>query len=182
MFVSADQLVIHALGDYVFQSDYMASEKSKKSLAALIHAVTYTLSFLFLTQSWKALLVIAGTHFLIDRFRLARYVCWVKNFLAPKYTRTNEYITLTTGDMPSVLKEGDVVQIVTGENEGRYIVTKTASGGFVMEKTQWWHFPWKECSATGYSQERPIFLSFWLMIIADNLAHILLNALALKYL
>ena len=27
------------------------------------------------------------THALIDRYRLARYVCWAKNFLAPKMWR-----------------------------------------------------------------------------------------------
>lgn len=32
---------------------------------------------------WLALLVILSTHFLIDRFRLARYVVWAKNWLGP---------------------------------------------------------------------------------------------------
>lgn len=35
--------------------------------------------FLFLTQSPLALAFILGTHFLIDRFRLARFVVWLKN-------------------------------------------------------------------------------------------------------
>lgn len=81
---TADQLVAHVIGDYVLQSDWMALEKTKKSLAAAVHAVTYTLTFLFITQSVPALLVIAGTHFVIDRWRLARYVVWAKNLLAPR--------------------------------------------------------------------------------------------------
>jgi hypothetical protein len=84
MFFTADQLIAHAIGDYIIQSDYMATEKTKKSLAAFVHAFTYTLPFLFITQSLMALAVIMVTHFIIDRWRLARYVCWAKNFLQPK--------------------------------------------------------------------------------------------------
>jgi len=80
----ASQIVAHLVGDYVIQSDWMAIEKTKQSWAALIHALVYTIPFLFITQSIQALIWIAGLHFIIDRWRLARYVCWAKNFLAPK--------------------------------------------------------------------------------------------------
>lgn len=79
MFITADQIVCHLVGDYIIQSDWMANEKRKRSIAAGLHAVTYTLPFLFLTLNPLALAVICGTHFLIDRFGLARYVCWAKN-------------------------------------------------------------------------------------------------------
>lgn len=85
--ITADQIVAHLIGDYIIQSDWMANEKTKKSIAALAHAVSYTLPFLVLTFSWKALLFISVTHFIIDRWRLARYVCWLKNFLAPKWIK-----------------------------------------------------------------------------------------------
>lgn len=88
---TADMLVAHLVGDYLFQSDWMAQVKVKQSWPAFWHAVTYTLPFLFLTTSWKALLFIAATHFLIDRFRLARYVCWAKNFLAPKWIKACDH-------------------------------------------------------------------------------------------
>lgn len=48
---SADQIILHLLGDYVFQSEWMASEKTKRPGPALAHAVVYTALFLFLTQS-----------------------------------------------------------------------------------------------------------------------------------
>lgn len=83
MFMTADQLLAHLVGDYIIQSDWMANEKGKRSLAAVIHAVTYTLPFLFLTQNPAALSIIAGTHFIIDRWRLARYVVWAKNLPYP---------------------------------------------------------------------------------------------------
>lgn len=81
-----EQLLCHLVGDYCLQSDWMANEKTKKSIAALAHVVLYTLPFLFLTQVWWQLLLIAGTHFVIDRWRLARFVCWAKNFMAPPHT------------------------------------------------------------------------------------------------
>jgi hypothetical protein len=80
------QLILHLLGDYVTQSDWMAQKKTSSSWAALCHATVYSLPFLFI-GSIPAVLVIWSTHFLIDRFRLARYVCWAKNFLAPRWIK-----------------------------------------------------------------------------------------------
>jgi len=117
---TADQIVAHLVGDYILQSDWMANEKTKQSFAAGVHAVAYTLPFLFITQSVAALAFICGTHFLIDRFRLARYVVWFKN----------------------------------GQ----------------------WSSP---ITATGYSDDKPAFLSVWLLIIADNTLHILCNGVAI---
>lgn len=77
-------LVLHLFGDYILQSDWMASDKTKQSWPALAHALTYTVPFIFLFGlQWEPLLLIGGTHFIIDRWRLARYVCWVKNLPAP---------------------------------------------------------------------------------------------------
>jgi len=80
------QLILHLIGDYVTQSDWMAQNKTKRSCPALCHAVVYSLPFLFLKPSLAAFAVILVTHFLIDRFRLARYVVWAKNVvLRPHY-------------------------------------------------------------------------------------------------
>lgn len=83
MFITADQLLCHAIGDFCLQSHWMATEKTKRSVAALAHVSTYVLPFLFLTRDWRALAFIVSTHFVVDRWRLARYVVWAKNFLAP---------------------------------------------------------------------------------------------------
>ncbi len=125
--ITADQLVAHAVGDYILQSDWMASEKTKRSIAAAAHVFAYGLPFLLLSPSPLAMMVIAGSHFLIDRFRLARYVVWAKNWLGPNR-------------------------------------------------------PWSECVATGYPAERPVWLATWLLIIADNVLHVLINAAALRWL
>lgn len=163
MFVTADQLVCHAIGDYILQSDWMASEKTKKTTAALAHVLTYFLPFLFLTTSWKALLFIAGTHFIIDRWRLARYVCWVKNWLAPRW------ITPTGG-------VGDPVTLAFPNGRDPHDPLK---GGVVVVLR---NRPWSQCAATGYPQDKPLFLTLWLMIITDNLMHVALNAVALRWL
>lgn len=76
---TADQIVAHLFGDYIMQSHWMATEKTKRSVAAAAHAVTYTLPFALITQSLAALAIICGTHFIIDRWRLARFVVWFKN-------------------------------------------------------------------------------------------------------
>lgn len=128
--ITADQLLAHALGDYVIQSDWMAAEKTRRSLAAAVHALTYALPFLLLTDSLSALAIIIGTHFVIDRWRLARYVVFAKNFLGPpsKWPR------------------------------------------------------WPDCAATGYPSDRPPWLAVWLLIIADNVLHVLINGAAIRWL
>jgi hypothetical protein len=78
------QLILHLIGDYLLQSDWMALNKTKCSKAAAAHALTYSLPFLILCPSLEAFLVISITHFFIDRFRLARYVVFAKSRLGPK--------------------------------------------------------------------------------------------------
>ena len=157
MFTAA-QLVAHAFGDFVLQSDWMATAKTKKSTAALAHVLSYTLCFVPLawdsglhlsTLRWKALLFIAATHFIIDRWRLARYVCWAKNFLAPRY-----------------------IEVLHPEDHPE-------SG-----KTKGWirNAPWSECSGTGYDSSKPPWMAVWLMIIADNCFHVVCNAAAMAWL
>ena len=80
MIFTANQLMAHMIGDYIFQSHWMATNKTKSNIAAFLHAATYTIPFMFLTKSLFALAVIFLTHFIIDRFRLARYVNWLKNW------------------------------------------------------------------------------------------------------
>jgi hypothetical protein len=124
---TADQLVAHAVGDYVLQSDWMAREKTRRSIPALVHCLTYVLPFLFITQNPVTLAVIAGVHFVVDRWHLARYVAWAKNRPWPGSA------------------------------------------------------PWSECKENGFHPDTPKWLSGWLVIIIDNLLHILTNGLALYY-
>lgn len=90
-------LLAHLFGDYVLQSDWMAQEKTKRWWPAMAHALTYGLPFLFVTQSPLALAVIVLTHAVIDRYRLARYIVWAKNLLAPARYRHPWSECVTTG-------------------------------------------------------------------------------------
>lgn len=83
----AQILLAHVIGDYFLQSHWMANEKTKRLWPAIVHGVTYTIPFAFITQNPLTLLIIAGTHVIIDRWRLAKYVCWAKNLLGPKAYR-----------------------------------------------------------------------------------------------
>jgi hypothetical protein len=144
MFVTADQVVAHMIGDYILQSDWMANEKTKRNVAALAHGFCYALPFLFLTGGKDAsFIAIAFVHYIIDHFRLARYVVYAKNFIAPAKT------------------------LQTDSSPAKY--------------TTWWH-KWKDCQPTGYHQDRPVWMTVWLMIIADNIMHVLCNAAALRWL
>ena len=150
------QLILHLIGDYITQSDWMATEKTKRSVAALVHSLVYSLGFLVFSPSATAFAFIASTHFVIDRWRLARYVVWAKNWLAPW----------------------------AACDGGR----KQANESCIDKHRQHpWHRirptpPWSECQATGYPPDRPVWLAVWLLIIADNIMHVLLNAVALRWL
>jgi hypothetical protein len=121
------QLLLHLWGDYILQSDWMAQNKTKAWLPATIHAGIYSAGFMLLTRSSLAWGVIFGTHLLIDRFRLARFVVMAKNWLGSPHTQSFN-------------------------------------------------------TPTGYPETAPPWLAFWLLIIADNILHLTINYLALRYL
>lgn len=75
-----EQLLLHLIGDYVTQSDWMAKNKTGSWFPAVVHSVVYGLPFL-LIASPLAVAVIIGTHILIDHWRLARYVVFAKNWV-----------------------------------------------------------------------------------------------------
>lgn len=81
------RFLAHAFGDYVVQSNWLAQTKTSSSLTAAIHAASYTACFLPLTRDPRRLAIIGGTHFVIDRWRLARYLVWAKNQMAPQEHR-----------------------------------------------------------------------------------------------
>lgn len=75
-----NQLIAHLIGDYILQTHWMAVNKTSKLYVAIIHAFFYTLPFLVLTHNLGSLLVIFGTHVVIDRYRVAMYITRLKNW------------------------------------------------------------------------------------------------------
>lgn len=82
-----ESLLAHLAGDYLIQSDWMATEKVKRWWPAIVHGATYGLPFLLITQSPLALAVIVVTHIVLDRYRAAKYLVWTRNLLAPTLRR-----------------------------------------------------------------------------------------------
>lgn len=82
-YFNMEQLIAHLIGDYIFQSHWMALNKVKNSLigyfACFIHCFLYSIPFLFI-GSPIAVFVIFVTHYFIDKFRLARYIGMIKNW------------------------------------------------------------------------------------------------------
>lgn len=65
-------IMAHAIGDYLFQSDYLAANKGKDWYILFIHCILYIVPFaFFFGLDWRILLL-AGTHFVIDALK-ARY-------------------------------------------------------------------------------------------------------------
>lgn len=111
--------ILHLVGDYLLQNDWMANEKTKNSGAAFAHASIYSMPFfLVLPNYWWLLIFIS--HFLIDRYRLAVY--WIK-----------------------------------------LVNWNWSSQNF------------------GYANDKPPFMSIWLMIIIDNIWHIIFNSIAIYF-
>lgn len=84
-----EQLILHLVGDFLTQSDWMAVNKNTRSWPAFCHAAIYSLPF-FLIGSAAAVAVIFVTHFFIDRYRLVRYVIYAKNSVGPTRRPWNE--------------------------------------------------------------------------------------------
>lgn len=126
-------LMAHMVGDYFLQSDWMALEKTKRWWPAVVHGITYSIPFIPVVAvmevrwPWLAILVIGGTHLLIDHWSLARHVVWAKNQLVPKDWRP----------------------------------------GHTM---------------TGHGEDRPIWLTLWLVIIVDNSIHMAINTASVVWL
>lgn len=86
-------ILAHLVGDYLIQSHWMATEKADRWWPAVVHGITYTLPYILVTQSALALLVIASTHVVIDRYRLAKHVVWLKNQVGPRTHRPGHTTT-----------------------------------------------------------------------------------------
>lgn len=99
-------VLAHLVGDYLLQTDWMAKEKTKRWWPAVAHGLTYSVPYAALMLlgvtrfSVPALLVIGGTHIVLDRFRLARHVVWFKNQFAPRAFRSRWEDCRTTGYPP----------------------------------------------------------------------------------
>lgn len=91
-------ILAHLLGDYVFQNNWMANQKTSRWGPALIHGAIHSLIYYALavwvapleTPLWQIILgvlVIGATHAVIDRYRLVKQAIWGINQAAPRSSR-----------------------------------------------------------------------------------------------
>jgi len=154
-----EQLLAHLFGDYILQSDWMAMNKSKRSWPCLVHVILYTSIFLLLTTSWKALLVIGITHYIIDRYpTIVKRLIWYKNHLGPWFKFVPYDKCDMTGYYDNIKNE-----IERKDYETSYFV------------------PINRKEDIRYDA-RLNYITVWLYIITDNLLHLSINYMALKYL
>jgi len=167
-------IVCHLVGDYLLQSDWMAQNKRRSSVAAAVHAFTYSLPFLLLQPSFWAVVLICETHYFIDRYGLARYVVWAKNWLG----RKEEWYLSTL-----VPAGGSEIYVAGRDLEELYPAGREANGVITKQEAKMCRTPpWKYCRETGYPPSTPQWLSTWLVIIADNTLHLIIAGAALTWL
>lgn len=155
-----EPVLAHFVADWLFQSQYMASNKVKAWQPAALHVTVYGLVFWALVQpSWAALAVIVGTHYVIDRYRLARHVNWLANFIAPWHrTKVSRrpHFTLSAEMLP----------------DEEYEFTRWRST----------NPPWSECKTYGSPPDVPDHVAFMVLIVVDQIMHLLCNYAALRWL
>ena len=138
-----EQLILHGIGDFFLQSDWMALNKKKPGfvgwLAVSLHSLLYTLPFLLVTQSLIALWIIYITHLIIDRTNIIANFIWARNWVGLPWIKVND----------------------------KKIINR----------------PWAENKTNfGFDTSRPVLISFWLYVICDNMSHLIINYLCIKYL
>lgn len=155
-------LIAHLIGDYCLQSHIMATRKTASWKWAAIHAAFYTLPFLALTQDWWRLLIIGGTHAVIDRYRLAGYWCrwWGVGFPGVWWTRADrrDHLERSAQRIYETWDGSKAHPWVAGGNSHMQDEARQQAEDF---------------------EAPPPFLGVWLVIIVDNTMHLTINYLTL---
>lgn len=172
-------LLCHLTGDYVLQNQIMADRKLSAWTWAGLHAAIYSLSFaalLVLTASQLpalvALVVIFGTHALIDRMRVAGRWCrfygvGTEGAIVGWWRRRRGYVLAEVVVKPDLVETRWVPGAVV-----RAFDDVAAEEGF--DRAHAW--------VLGHSiprvKDAPDFLRVWLQVIVDNTLHLAINAAA----
>jgi len=167
-------ILAHLIGDYLLQSHWMANEKVKRWFPAIVHGITYTLPFLFITLNPISLIIIAGTHAVIDRYRLAKHFSYLKNLLGPRSFHY-EYKWLETGETKQYETGWDSLDTAMSRPIHPNMSTAPPSAKKVKHRRYWKDYK----PQNGYPPGTPDWLSTWLMIITDNTLHILIAVICI---
>lgn len=155
-------VLAHFIADWLWQSQYMAEKKLNAWRPALLHVTVYGLVFWALVgPPLPALAVIVGTHYLIDRYRLARHINWAANFIAP------------------------IRRIKLDPPLRRYRpLSPEGPMGWTIKRHVWRsdNPPWSQCSTYGSPPGVPDHIAFLVMIAIDQILHLVANYVALRWL
>lgn len=166
-------VLAHFIADWLFQSQYMASDKVKSAVPALLHVAVYGLVFWVLVgPSWAALAVIVGTHYVIDRYRLARHVNWAANFIAP-IRRLTPWERRNLGRPPADREP-------SGPGSHGWPASEAVDGMLIRWRST--NPPWSECSTYGSPPGVPDHIAFMVLIAVDQIMHLVCNYAALRWL
>jgi Protein of unknown function (DUF3307) len=148
-------IICHLIGDFVLQNHVMATRKTSSSLWCGIHVCLYTLPFLVLVRSPTALAIILGTHFIIDRFALAKM--WTEFY--------------------GVGSEGYFARRYRERFNAEWERRKREQAASIFPD-----FATLDVKMKPDFVPPPSFLGVWLIIIVDNTFHLLINHIAVNYL
>ena len=156
------------MGDFCLQSDYFAMNKAKRIWPCFLHVLIYTACFLILTTSWKALLLIGVTHFILDHWPvILKRLIWAKNHLGPHFVYVPYDYCDVTGYFDNIKAEVDK----DTDSHSHWVNEWT-----VKDKDG------KDKRVTVPYLARLNYITIWLYIITDNFCHLAINYMALKYL
>lgn len=85
-------IIAHLIGDYLFQTSWMAMNKATKWIPLLVHCVIYTLSIVIIAYfgfgglSWIGILFVFITHVIIDKRTFV--VWWAETIMGAKTKET----------------------------------------------------------------------------------------------
>lgn len=144
-------LIAHLVGDYVLQNHHMANGKIRPGKEGwywtLLHVTLYSIPFLMIGVPLAGVLIVAGTHAVIDHYRLATYWCQFWG------VGNNGYLALWSQEQPF-----DGVSTRYEAGVGWY-VWNLQEHGYVRRGLN----------------DAPDYLRVWLLILVDNITHVAIN-------
>ncbi len=167
-------ILAHLVGDYLLQSHDMATKKTTSWIWAVVHGLAYTIPFLFITLNPLSLLIIAGTHVLIDHYRWAKHISYAKNLLGP---RGYHFKHRWPGEDHSETYDFryDSIDRMASRPIHRNMSVAPPDAKKVVHRRFWKDYE----PQNGCPPGTPDWLSNVLLIITDNTVHILIAVLCI---
>ena len=112
-----EMLLGHLMGDYLFQTEWMAMNKSKNTLegwiVATVHCLLYTLAVCLFMWNFQLIWIVAVflTHFPIDKFALGeKYMHYLKGKGMKDYVKKDESNWKLINNLNNNLNRYDVLE------------------------------------------------------------------------